>query len=131
MKTNEIIAKIASSHIITEREISLLKRRANNGEDINGIYDIMDNADIEVTDEQSAKGFAWLWNLYKTPLRKERKHNPFGYREMDILENYKGERFTFRGFYDTGNRRFQNLLPIYEIGGMEYYVYNGEINIIG
>lgn len=131
MKTNEIIAKIASSHIITEREISLLKRRGNNGEDINGIYDIMDNVDIEVTDEQSAKGFAWLWNQYKTPLGKERKNNPFGYREMDILENYKGERFTFRGFYDAGNRHFKNLLPLYEIGGMEYYVNGGQIHIIG
>lgn len=131
MKTETLIAKIAKVKVITEREISLLKRRANRGENIEGIYRIMDENDIEVTPEQSAKGFAWLWNQYKTPTGKERKNNPFGYREIEILENYKGEAFTFRGFYDAGNRYFKNLLPLYEIGGMEYYVSGGKINIIG
>ena len=107
----------------------MLKRRANNGEDIAEFYDI--DRDIEVTPEQSAKGFAWLWNLYKTPSGKERKNNPFGYREMGILENYKGENFTFQGFYDAGNGYCHFNVPIYEIGGMEYYVSGGQINIIG
>lgn len=129
MKTNEIIEKIANTGIIEEREINLLKRRANNGEDISALYDI--DKDIEVTPEQSAKGFAWLWNLYKTPSGKERKNNPFGYREIAILENYKGENFTFKGFYDVGNGYFHFNVPIYEIGGMEYYVSGGQIHIIG
>lgn len=59
-------------------------------------------------------------NLYKTPTGKERKNNPFGYREMNILDNYKGERFQFVGFYDAGNGWFRNFLPIYQLNGMEY-----------
>lgn len=50
---------------------------------------------------------------------------------MNVLENYKGENFTFRGFYDAGNGYFSFCVPIYEIGGMEYYVSGGQINIIG
>ncbi len=130
MKTTDLIKSIEEKGIITEREILLLKRRANNGDrDAANFYPGCDRV-IEVTDEQSKKGFKWLYNLYKTPTGKERKNNPFGYREMDILDNYKGERFTFVGFYDAGNRFYSYYIPIYELNGMEYY-YNGEIHIVG
>lgn len=130
MKTTDLIKSIEEKGIITEREILLLKRRANNGDrDAANFYPDCDRV-IEVTDEQSEKSFKWLYNLYKTPTGKERKNNPFGYREMDILDNYKGERFTFVGFYDAGNRFYSYYIPIYEINGMEYY-YNGEIHIVG
>ena len=49
---------------------------------------------------------------------------------MDILDNYNGERFTFVGFYDAGNRFNSYYIPIYELNGMEYY-YNGELYIVG
>lgn len=130
MKTTYLIKNIEEKGIITEREILLLKRRANNGDkDAANFYPGSEKV-IEVTDEQSEKGFKWLYNLYKTPAGKERKNNPFGYREMDILDNYNGERFTFVGFYDDLNRFRSCYIPIYELNGMEYY-YNGEIHIVG
>lgn len=130
MKPIDLIKNIEEKGIITEREILLLKRRANNGDiEAANFYPGCDRG-IEVTDEQSEKGFKSLYNLYKTPMGKERKNNPFGYREMDILDNYNGERFTFVGFYDDSNRFRSYYIPIYEIGGMQYY-YNGELHIVG
>ena len=130
MKTTDLIKSIEEKGIITEKEILLLKRRANNGDrDAVNFYPGCDRV-IEVSDEQSEKGFKLLYNLYKTPMGKERKNNPFGYREMDILDNYNGERLTFVGFYDNGNRFYPSYIPIYELNGMEYY-YNGEIHIVG
>ncbi len=71
-------------------------------------------------------------NLYKTPTGKERKNNPFGYREKNILDNYKGERFQFVGFYNNGNRWRDYYIPIYSLCGMEYYVNSeGSIQIVG
>lgn len=70
-------------------------------------------------------------NLYKTPTGKERKNNPFGYREMNILDNYKGKRFQFVGFYNDGNRWHDYYTPIYSLCGMEYYVNSEGIQIIG
>lgn len=130
MKTTDLIKNIEEKGIITEREILLLKRRANNGDRNAANFYPGSEKVIEVTDEQSEKGFKWLYNLYKTPAGKERKNNPFGYREMDILDNYNGERFTFVGFYDDLNRFRSCYIPIYELNGMEYY-YNGEIHIVG
>ena len=104
----------------------MLKKRANAGDKEAANF----WPDIEVTPEQSAKGFAWLRNLYKTPRGIERKNNPFGYREMDIIDNYKGENFIFKGFYDAGRYGFHNYIPVYELAGMEYYNCGG-IQIIG
>ena len=97
-------------------------------------HDVSNNGcdtEIDVTPEQSAKGYKWLMNLYKTPTGKERKNNPFGYREMNILDNYKGERFQFVGFYNDGNRWHDYYTPIYSLCGMEYYVNSEGIQIIG
>lgn len=130
MKTTDLIKSIEEKGIITEREILLLKRRANNGDrDAANFYPGYDRI-IEVTDEQSEKGFKWLYNLYKTPTGKERKNNPFGCREMDILDNYNGERFTFVGFYNAVNRYYSLHVPIYKLNGMVYY-YDGELHIVG
>lgn len=127
MKTTSfIISEIEKNGFITEKEINLLKRRANAGDKEAANFWPC----VECTKEQSEKGFKWLKNLYKTPSGKERKNNPFGYREMNIIDNYNGELFEFKGFYDAGNRYFHNYIPVYELNGMEYYVCGG-INIIG
>lgn len=103
LETSQIIENVLANGAITEREVLLLKKRANNGDNEAANFYPGCDTEIEVTEEQSAKGFAWLMNLYKTPTGKERKNNPFGYREMNILDNYKGERFQFVGFYNNGN----------------------------
>lgn len=50
---------------------------------------------------------------------------------MNILDNYKGERFQFVGFYNDGNRWHDYYTPIYSLCGMEYYVNSEGIQIIG
>ena len=95
---------------------------------------------FDITPEQSKKGFNWLWNLYKTPGGRERKNNPYGWREIYVLENFDG--FTLEGFHDTsryGGSPF--YVPIYNAWskpdneghrrGFEYYVSGGEVHIIG
>lgn len=124
--TSLIISEIENKGFITEKEINLLKRRANAGDREAAHFWPY----VECTPEQSEKGFAWLKNLYKTPNGKERKNNPFGYREMDIIDNYNGDRVKFEGFYDAGSYGFHNYVPVYNLNGMEYYVCGG-IQIIG
>lgn len=133
MKTKELLEKIVKAGVITEQEINLLKRRMNAGEKIELPQSIYDG-EINVTPEQSAKGWAWLKNQYQTPAGKERKNNPFGYREIDVLEA-PDHYFYFVGFYDAGKYGNVYSLPIYLVCGagtsFEYYVSGGEINIIG
>lgn len=93
---------------INENEILLLKRRRNRGERIQ-----IENP-IPVSYDQAQKGFAWLWDKYRTPRGAERKNNPFSKPEEEALEWAKmhGARFTFNGFYGTGNNWHE---PIYEL----------------
>ena len=81
-KTEVILAEVRISKVITEQEINLLKNRSNK---LN--FDVWDYniEDVQVTNEQMQKGFTWLVNLYKSPTGKERKNNPFGYREIEVI----------------------------------------------
>lgn len=61
-QTNEkIIAAAEERGWINENEILLLKRRRNRGERIQ-----IENP-IPVSYDQAQKGFAWLWDKYRTP----------------------------------------------------------------
>ena len=124
--TSLIISEIETKGFITEKEISLLKRRANFGDREAAFF----GPCVDCTDEQTEKTYKWLKNLYVTPNGKKRKYNPFGYREMNILDNWNGGKAEFKGFYDAGRYGFHNYLPVYDFGGMKYYVCGG-IQIIG
>lgn len=106
--TEKIIAAAGARGWINENEILLLKRRRNRGERIQ-----IENP-IPVSYDQAQKGFAWLWDKYRTPRGAERKNNPFSNPEEKALEWAKmhGARFTFNGFYGTGNNWHE---PIYEL----------------
>lgn len=106
--TEKIIAAAEARGWINENEILLLKRRRNRGERIQ-----LENP-IPVSHEQAQKGFAWLWDKYRTPRGAERKNNPFSNPEEKALEWAKmhGARFTFNDFYGTGNNWHE---PIYEL----------------
>lgn len=93
--TEKIIAAAEERGWINENEILLLKRRRNRGERIQ-----IENP-IPVSYDQAQKGFAWLWDKYRTPRGAERKNNPFSNSEEKALEWAKmhGARFTFNGFY--------------------------------
>lgn len=106
--SEKIIAAAEERGWINENEILLLKRRRNRGERIQ-----IENP-IPVSYDQAQKGLAWLWDKYRTPRGAERKNNPFTNPEEKALEWAKmhGARFTFNGFYGTGNNWHE---PIYEL----------------
>lgn len=122
--SEKIIAAAEERGWINENEILLLKRRRNRGERIQ-----IENP-IPVSYDQAQKGFAWLWDKYRTPRGAERKNNPFTNPEEKALEWAKmhGARFTFNGFYGTGNNWHE---PIYElitpICDIQYIVTLGQI----
>lgn len=133
MKTNEqIFEEIKKQGYITEQQIMLLKRRGNHqNEDIfNYTLFELEQFDygIPLTPGQNDKGLAFLRDKAYTPKGNLRKNCPFGHRELNIIDTET--EFIFLGFYDAGRRDHVNLLPLYGIGGMEYY-YDGEIHIIG
>ena len=47
-----------------------------------------ENAPYSITPAQTTKGLDWLFNLRFTMRGKERKNNPFGYREQSILDDF-------------------------------------------
>lgn len=133
MKTNEqIFEEIKKQGYITEQQINLLKRRGNHQNEDIFDYTLFEleqfDYGIPLTPDQNEKGLAFLRDKAYTPKGNLRKNCPFGYRELNIIDN--NTEFTFRGFYDAGNRNYVSLLPLYEIGGMLYY-YDGNIHIVG
>lgn len=128
--SENLVKNVTDNGIITEQELKLLLKRLNNGEKID-VSLIWDNH-LKLTDEQNKKGFVSLWNHYKTPSGAERKNNPFGYREQEILEDFTD--FELIGFYEAGNYGRNYYLPLYSCNGannsFEYY-YNGKVNIVG
>lgn len=83
--------------------------------------------------DQVQKGLTWLKNQWQTPNGKERKNNPFGYREQDAITNF--ETIKLSGWYDAG-RYNSYFIPLYDVFskdgyGFNYYVNGGQISIIG
>ena len=74
-----------------------------------------ENAPYSITPQQTVKGLNWLFNLRFTMRGKERKNNPFGYREQSILDDF--DRFELSGLYDDsdGYNGFHNFKPIYKV----------------
>ena len=74
-----------------------------------------ENAPYSITPAQTTKGLDWLFNLRFTARGKERKNNPFGYREQSILDDF--DRFELSGLYDDsdGYNGFHNFKPIYKV----------------
>lgn len=130
-RTNqEIIDNAYKAGVISEKDILLLKRRLNN----KSCGDARMPNEIKVTKEQKEKGLKWLRNLYISPTGKIRKNNPFGCREMDILEcsNDKLEAY-FIGFINIGGF-YLYLVPVYKYTNGEksftYYMNGKGIEII-
>lgn len=156
-KQFEKYAAVIKSGTVTERDILNLKKLLNGWsntsttpEERKQLNDMIWDADgLKLTAEQTEKGINWLRNQWKTPRGVERLHNPFGYRETDVLENFS--HFTFVGFYDDArvwnDNDKHNYQPIYDVFGkpdadgdtgcFQYYMargsgYNGgSVEIIG
>jgi hypothetical protein len=120
MKTNEqIFEEIREQGYITEQQIEILKSRSNReGRDLfdYGLIEQMNNGyGIPMTHEQGVKGLKWLKQWTK-------KHNtPFGYREIDIINNASPDDFTFWGFYNANHYEgCVDQWPVYELNGLKY-----------
>lgn len=131
MKTNEaIITEVAERCYITEKEISLLKRRSNReGRDVIS-YWLLSSESVPVTPEQGAKGLLWLKKLLKRN-GEPREGQNLGWREIDIIKNATENDFDFVCLYDCGNKWHSCFVPVYRCGAMEYYVTAGKINVVG
>jgi len=131
MKTTEqLLNDIKEAGVITEKEMLLIKGRSNKVNKDLWNYEL---EDIKVTQSQTVKGLDWLKDQYQTPKGIERKNNPFGYREIEVLEDPEAHCY-FRGFYSPS--RYNNyFIPVYLLCGagtsFEYYVNGGKIEIIG
>lgn len=129
MKTEKVIEEVKRNGFITERQINLLKNRANRGEFI----DLYDLQYTHITPEQTEKGIKFLLNLYKTPTGKIMKNNPFSDHQAKVLETFV--EFAFVGFCLKINGFVSHYSPIYLVcgsdGDFEYYydLWNGTINI--
>ena len=133
MKTNEtIFAEIKANSFMTEKQMQLLKNRSNKEQKDLLDYDTInpDGAGTPIAPEWGAKGLQWLRGLL-TSKGEPRKGQNLGYREIEIIKTAKPEDFTFVGFYDNGRGWCRNYLPVYNCGGMEYYVSGGFIQIVG
>ena len=133
--TNEtIFENVRLNGYISEREINLLKNRSNKeGHDLfeyNLVDEVGEGYGVPVTPEQGAKGLHWLQSLIKRNGEPKSGQN-LGWREIEIIKNATKDDFTFRGFYAAGNSWCTYFVPLYSVGGMEYYVNGGKIQVIG
>ena len=134
-RTNEMIfADIRAKGFMTERDMKLLKNRSNNEQKDYFDYDLFESINdgygIPIDEEWANKGIKWLKSLLKKN-GEPKAGQTLGYREIDIIQNAEPDDFTFRGFYDAGRYGFRNYIPVYGIGGMEYYVSCGKIQVVG
>lgn len=103
---------------VQEREIISFRswaRKGENREEAGQVFDAMNEREnpLKITLEQAKKGIAWLLDQWKTPKGKERKHNPFGIREQEILEDF--ERFELVDFRDEGRYGVSHYVPVYRV----------------
>src|SRR5690606_15213206 len=115
---------------ISTKEVKLLMRRANNGKTVD--FSQYWEEEFKLTDPE--QGIAYLLNQWKTPAGKERKNNPFRYREQHVLENFS--HFKFKGQYNAGNAYRDYYIPLWCVvatdgSTFEYHMANGKVNIVG
>lgn len=129
--TTKVIEGITKRGYILENEINLLKNRLNRGDSL--VWDLWDiDTPLMISQEQTEKGLNWLTNQWKTPTGKERKNNPLGYWEQDILSKF--DHFEFTDFASCGNGWVCFYSPVYKVvdiygDSFTYYVYGGQMVI--
>ena len=131
MKTtnNTIFENIHERGYMTELEMLLLKSRSDKAQKDLFKYDEFSGY-IPLSEEWANKGLKWLKSLLKKNGEPKAGQN-LGFREIEIIKNAKPEDFRFMYFYDAGNGWYRNYVPVYNVAGMEYFVFGGKINVIG
>ena len=132
MKTTNnatIFEQIKTRGYMTEREMLLLKSRSNKAQKDLFQYDEFSEY-IPLSEEWTNKGLQWLKSLLKKNGEPKAGQN-LGFREIEIIKTATASDFKFMYFYDAGNGWYRNYLPVYNVAGMEYFVYGGKIQVIG
>ena len=132
MKTTNnatIFENIHERGYMTEREMLLLKSRSNKAQKDIFQYDEF-NEYIPLSEDWANKGLQWLKSLLKKNGEPKAGQN-LGFREIEIIKNATASDFTFVCFHDTGNKFYYNYVPVYNVAGMDYFVYGGTIQVIG
>ena len=131
MKTTNstIFEQIKTRGYMEEREMLLLKSRSNKAQKDLFQYDEFSEY-IPLSEEWANKGLHWLKSLLKKNGEPKAGQN-LGFREIEIIKTAKPSEFSFVCFHDAGNGFYYNYLPVYNVAGMEYFVYGGTIKVIG
>ena len=131
MKTtnNTIFENIHERGYMTEKEMLLLKSRSNKAQRDLFQYDEF-NEYIPLSEDWANKGLQWLKSLLKKNGEPKAGQN-LRDREVEIIKTAKPSEFSFVCFYDNGNGRHRNYIPVYNVAGMEYFVSGGNIKVIG
>ena len=132
MKTTNnttIIEQIKKRGYMEEREMLLLKSRSNKAQKDLFQYDEFSEY-VPLSEEWSNKGLQWLKSLLKKNGEPKAGQN-LGFREIEIIKTATASDFSFMYFYDAGNGWYRNFVPVYNVAGMEYFVYGGTIKVIG
>lgn len=126
-----IFADAKKYGFMTEKDMQLLKNMSNREQKDLFNYDLdRDGYGIRIEAEWALKGLNWLRSLLKKN-GEPKAGQSLGYREIEIIRNLKPEDFSFKGFYDAGNGWHHCFVPLYGAGGMEYYVWGGQIQVVG
>ena len=129
MNNATIFEQIKSRGYMEEREMLLLKSRSNKAQKDLFIYDEFSEY-VPLSEDWANKGIQWLKSLLKKNGETKAGQN-LGYREIEIIKTAKASEFSFVCFYDTGNGRYRNYIPVYNLAGMEYRVEAGRIVVTG
>ena len=131
MKTtnNTIFENIHERGYMTEKEMLLLKSRSNKAQKDLFQYDEFSEY-IPLSEEWANKGLQWLKSLLKKNGEPKAGQN-LGFREVEIIKTATASDFKFMYFYDNGNGWYKNYVPVYNVAGMEYFVSDGNIKVIG
>ena len=124
-----IFENIRERGYMTEREMLLLKSRSNKAQKDLFQYDEFSDY-IPLSEEWANKGLQWLKSLLKKNGEPKARQN-LGDREIEIIKTATASDFTFVCFYDAGNCFYHYYIPVYNVAGMEYYVNDGFIQVVG
>ena len=134
ISNEKLIEKIQNTHVVTEREILLIKSRLNHGRMNIDSLNFLGEENVYTTDEQSQKGLDFLRKKLLTKRNCRRKNCNWGeYELQDIgwqgddvcMKNIKVHHlFTLIGFMNI-YPWIPYYVPIYAIGDTSYYMKNG------
>ena len=131
ISNEKLIEKIQNTHVVTEREILLIKSRLNHGRMGIDSLNFLGKENVYVTDEQSQKGLDFLRKKLLTKRNCRRKNCNWGEYELQDI-GWQGDDeylkhidvhhlFTLVGFMNIGCS-MPYYEPIYAIGNTSYYM---------